>query len=190
MYKQVIIIDDFYQDPDDVRAKALALDFDVEGNYPGKRSWRVEDEHADYLKTFFEESVVGKPITFWDGEYNTAFQYTTEEDSSWIHHDNTEWAAVLYLTPDADPDAGTALYKHKESGVSEWDGVDDSPSDFNNTEILGAAHRGLWEESVNIANKYNRLVCYRGHQYHSSVKAGFGASKEDGRLFQTFFFNT
>ena len=24
----------------------------------------------------------------------------------------------------------------------------------------------------------------------ASVKAGFGTSKEDGRLFQTFFFNT
>lgn len=190
MNKQLIIIDDFYEDPDDVRKNALASTFDVVGNYPGKRTGIVDKEQHEYLKKFFEDKVVGVPITYWPEGYNTSFQYTTESDTSWIHHDNTLWAAVLYLSPDADPEAGTAMYRHKETGIDEWDGDDDSPSDFNHTDILGPGSRNLWEEVIKVGNKYNRLLCYRGYQYHSSMKAGFGKDKEDGRLFQTFFFNT
>lgn len=190
MNKQVIIIDDFYEDPDDVRKNVLASTFDVFGNYPGARTGTVDAEQHEYLKKFFEDNVVGAPITYWPEEYNTSFQYTTEDDSSWIHHDNTTWAAVLYLSPDADADTGTTLYTHKETGIDTWDGIEDSPSDFNNTEILGAKSRDLWEENITVSNKYNRLLCYRGYQYHSSTKSGFGKDKETGRLFQTFFFNT
>jgi len=40
-----------------------------------------------------------------------------------------------------------------------------------------------------IANVYNRLVLYRGDHFHMSLDY-FGQGLEDGRLFQTFFFNT
>ena len=39
-----------------------------------------------------------------------------------------------------------------------------------------------------IANKYNRLILFRGMRNHSSMKY-FGKDKNDGRLFQTWFFN-
>jgi hypothetical protein len=46
-----------------------------------------------------------------------------------------------------------------------------------------------WEEVDRFGNIYNRLVLYRGNLYHASVDY-FGTTPEDGRLFQTFFFNT
>ena len=46
-----------------------------------------------------------------------------------------------------------------------------------------------WELVDRIGNVYNRLVLYRADLFHSSLDY-FGNSKEDGRLFQTFFFSS
>jgi hypothetical protein len=36
---------------------------------------------------------------------------------SWVHRDGTDWAAIVYLTPDAPPSAGTAFFKHRKYGI-------------------------------------------------------------------------
>ena len=46
-----------------------------------------------------------------------------------------------------------------------------------------------WELVDRLANKYNRLVLYRADHFHMSLDY-FGQDLYDGRLFQTFFFNT
>ena len=46
-----------------------------------------------------------------------------------------------------------------------------------------------WELVDRLANKYNRLVLYRAYHFHMSLDY-FGQDLYDGRLFQTFFFNT
>jgi hypothetical protein len=46
-----------------------------------------------------------------------------------------------------------------------------------------------WEPIIQVSNIFNRLVIYRGEYYHRSMLPGFGDSKYNGRLFQTFFFN-
>ena len=46
-----------------------------------------------------------------------------------------------------------------------------------------------WEMTTMIGNKFNRLILYRGNMFHSSLDY-FGSNKENGRLFQTFFFNS
>ena len=46
-----------------------------------------------------------------------------------------------------------------------------------------------WDMTAMVGNVYNRLVLYRGDLFHSSLDY-FGNDKHDGRLFQTFFFNT
>ena len=46
-----------------------------------------------------------------------------------------------------------------------------------------------WELVDRIGNVYNRLVLYRGDHFHISMDY-FGQDINDGRLFQTFFFDT
>ena len=46
-----------------------------------------------------------------------------------------------------------------------------------------------WHLTDIVSNKFNRVVFYRGDLYHRSLDY-FGEDKHDGRLFQTFFFNT
>tara|TARA_R110000803_G_scaffold122967_1_gene190961 strand:+ start:264 stop:848 length:585 start_codon:yes stop_codon:yes gene_type:complete len=186
------IIDDFYSDVDVVREFALQQDFSVRGNYPGPRT-----------KSFLNESVketienVVKPfygnVTFWgDGEYTGAYQFTTSRDRSWIHADQTtKWAAVCYLTPNAPLSAGTGLFKHKATGLTMAPRNADGSYD---DELLAEVYKDAqdmtkWELVDNVANVYNRLILYRGDHFHMSMDY-FGQDVNDGRLFQTFFFNT
>ena len=178
-----VIIDNFYADPDAVREMALRQNFNVSGNYPGLRTEACSGQwFEDIQKTFAK--IVGRRVTYFPREYNTAFQFTTEDAKTWVHHDSTDWAAVLYLTPDAPLDSGTAIYKHKHTGI--YKHSDSAAIDFNEY----ASEPSDWEIVAEAKNMYNRLVIYDGNYYHRSVVPGFGKDKHDARLFQTFFFNT
>ena len=82
MLDGLYIFEDFYENPDQIRDYALTLDFNVKGNYPGLRTEAYYEEHRSYLKKFFEENVLKRKINYWPGGYNTAFQYTTKEDTT------------------------------------------------------------------------------------------------------------
>jgi hypothetical protein len=46
-----------------------------------------------------------------------------------------------------------------------------------------------WELVDRVGNVFNRLILFDAHNYHMSQDY-FGDSKENGRLFQVFFFST
>ena len=197
MRTSIIVIDDFYCNPDEVRAGVLKADFPVTGNYPGKRTkpWL-----NDGLRQVIQDAVK-VPITYWptgEHEYNGSFQIATGKDQqTWLHIDPTNWAGVLYMTPDAPPSAGTAVYRHIETGLEKLPTEEDAKrlgydSRDELEEKLHSECRMMekWEETDRIANKYNRLILFRGERWHRSVGEYFGDSLETGRLFQLFFFNT
>lgn len=179
-----IIVDNFYEDPDQVRNLALSWDFNIVGNYPGIRTVSCGGEWFNNIQDVFAK-LIGKPITYFPANtYNTAFQLTLESDKTWIHYDDTEWAAVVYLTPNAPVESGTAIYRHKDTGI--YQHTSSSSIDFNEEKI----NEEEWEQIAFAGNLYNRAVIYKGSYYHRSVLPGFGNNKNTGRLFQTFFFNT
>jgi len=193
MKTNLIITDDFYQDPDSVRAFALQQDFGVRGNYPGQRTKPFHDWPG--LKSSIQsivEKAAGK-ITWYESEYTSTFQYTTEEDQSWIHPDHTTmWAGVCYLTPNAPVNGGTGLFRHKETGAVRPPRTADGSYDeewLNEHVWPNSRDFSKWDMTAMVGNVYNRLVLYRGDLFHSSLDY-FGKDKYDGRLFQTFFFNT
>ena len=185
MKRNVVIVDNFYNNPYEVREFALSQEFSVYGNYPGQRTQPdVNSEVRDIIQDLIYFNA-GK-ITNWEGEYTGAYQYTTSRDRSWIHADNTtNWAGVCYLTPDAPVTAGTGLFRHKETGLMK------APEDEALLDKIynDAQDVTKWDLVDVIGNVFNRLVLYRGDIFHSSLDY-FGTNKENGRLFQTFFFNT
>lgn len=179
MNVSLLIIDDFYVNPDNVRNFALSQEFSVTGNYPGKRT---QSFWTDDVKAAIEYNMqfAGKITEVFAGSgYTGAFQITTAQDRTWIHSDPYNmWAGVCYLTPDAPHTSGTGLFRHKATGqhrkqTQDWEGYDYTK----------------WDLFDVVGNKYNRLVIYRGDLFHASLDY-FGDNDHNSRLFQTFFFNT
>ena len=192
MRVNTLIIDDFYQNVDEVRDFALNQDFSVTGNYPGNRTKSfANDNLKDYMNDLIRP--FAGDITFWsDNEYNGAYQYTTQYERSWIHADsNTSWAALVYLTPDAPISGGTGLFRHKRTGLESSPTLPNGDRDDKLLDSIYVDSQDLtkWEMTDRLANKYNRMVMYRGDLFHMSLDY-FGTNKENGRLFQTFFFST
>lgn len=184
-----IIVDNFLENPNVVRESALASNIDTTGNFPGFRSDPSSQDYSNYVKEKIEK-ILNLKIIEWENCFNpftkcdevqgtTRFQLCTSGTETWIHSDPSEWTGILYLTPDAPASSGTAIYRHKKTGVyihTEEDSVDD---------VYEA-----WEIIAFIGNLYNRLAILKGHMYHRSLLSGFGHDKYSGRLTQTFFFST
>lgn len=179
MKTNIIVIDDFYPDPDIIRAFALVCDFGVRGNYPGSRTGPVRTE---WIRKNIEKIIRAK-ITNWDANsYNGAFQLALATDKTWIHADSgIDWAGVLYLTPNAPLNSGTVFFKHVSGHAHE-----PTPNIQNIT--FDGNDMSTWELAEKIGNRYNRLILYNGAMFHCSDQY-FGTDLHNGRLFQTFFFN-
>jgi hypothetical protein len=179
MTPTLIVIDNFYNNPDNVRNFALSQSFDVSGNFPGSRTKSfLTDDVKNAISHIMKFS--GK-VTDWkeSSGYSGSFQIAVAKDRTWIHSDhNNMWAGVCYLTPDAPASSGTGLFKHKASGEY-----------FRTTQDYEGYDYTKWELFDKIGNRYNRLILYRSNLFHASLDY-FGNSLENGRLFQTFFFNT
>ncbi len=193
MAYNLLIIDDFYNNPDEVREFALKQDFGVKGNYPGQRTKPfLSDSGKEHIAKHLR-AIHGEPVFREDEDsYCGAFQYTTARDRTWIHADGwNKWAGVWYGTPNAPISGGTAIFKHKPTGLMRAPRLADGTT---NKELLDkiyldAQDMTKWEMVDRVGNVYNRLVLYHGDLFHASLDY-FGRDINDGRLFQTFFFNT
>jgi len=189
IYCNLLIIDNFYTNADETRNYILKQDFNIEGNYPGKRTISYATKQIKDLIESFIENFAGK-ITEWPeggDNYNGAYQYTTSRDRTWIHTDShNNWAGVLYLTPNAPISSGTGIFKFKDGTRYE-----EEKDIRGNKQIIDNYSQDYtkWELVDMVGNIYNRLVLFNSKQFHASLDY-FGTNKENGRLFQVFFFST
>lgn len=191
-----LTIDNFYDNPMEVREFALKQEFKVRGNYPGQRTRSFLNEP---LKKKLSEILFpfAGAITYWgsndpENNYTGSFQYTVAQDRSWIHADSTtDWACLIYLTPDAPLSSGTGIFRHKATGWQHYDYKRENEPGYNESAPPGCDMIDFtkWEMVDRIGNVFNRCVMYRADNYHVSLDY-FGKDMYDGRLFQVFFFNT
>ena len=181
----LVVVDNFYSNPDDVRRLALSQDFSPDLRYhKGKRT--AKKFLAQGTKELFE-SLIGCKITNWiNYEYNGIFQYCTAEDPLVYHVDTQSYAAAVYLPPDAPTETGTTFYRSKnKKDVRKIDVNDNNYSDV----FKGGYYDKTKFETVDIVgNVYNRLVIWDSRLIHSASQY-FGTNKEDSRLFHLFFFD-
>ena len=190
-----MIIDNFYTNALETRNYILTQEFKVRGNYPGQRTTSRANNHLKEMIQGYIQHFAGK-ITVWrmpakgdnnSSIYNGAFQYTTSRDRTWIHNDGwNNWAGVLYLTPNAPVNSGTGIYRFKDGTRN----VDEAEA-RGNKKIIDEHSQDYtkWELVDKVGNVFNRLVLFNSKQYHASMDY-FGTNKENGRLFQVFFFST
>lgn len=191
----LIIVDHFYNNAMATRNYILTQPFSVKGNYPGQRTISYANSHLKESIQRYVEPFGGKITMFpipnendpADLIYNGAFQYTTSRDRSWIHTDSwNNWAGILFLTPDAPLSSGTAFYRFCDGATSQIEG-----EKLKNKSDVNRYSQDLtkWELVDRVGNVFNRLVLFDATRYHMSMDY-FGDTKENGRLFQVFFFST
>ena len=163
MLQDIIVIDDFFKDPDNIVefANKQAFeenDFEKTGSY--WRGLRTEELHDlniektnEITKEFFNNIFYNKFNNFkkysFHYSWKASFYFHRLSDISkfeykWIHHDPVIYAAVVYLNKNPPEDTGTLIIKKNEK--------------------------------IPIENKYNRLVLYNSDYLHSPM-SGFGEGK-------------
>jgi hypothetical protein len=192
----ILVVDDFYTHPDEIRAVALETEYEADLRYfKGVRS--KEKFLFPWVKEEFER-LLRVRITDWlDQPANGSFQKTTAADPLVWHSDTQSYAAAIYLTPhrgvyfvNNQPregmQAGTSFWRNATTGArrppSNAKDYAETYSEFNLT------HADNWELVDRVGSVYNRLVLWDAQLIHSATSYE-GFTDSDPRLVQLFFFN-
>lgn len=189
----MMIIDDFYEDPMSVRNFALSHKIDIKGHIPGYRSHSFSnDEIRNILQTILKPfgkiinlhiplkysnedlSLESHNETYLGPNSGSFFINTSKSDIQWIHTDSHNYSAIIYLTPDAPIMSGTSTLKPINKDIIVID-----KKFFDKTE---------WYEIDIIGNKFNRMLIFNSFQFHLPNNY-FGINNEDGRLTQVIWFD-
>lgn len=203
MLLSMMVIDDFYEDPMEVRRAALALEYDpiTPGTpYPGRNSkkamlWPNSDQ-------MFSQ-ILREPLRGHLGLAHGRFRLSMVNDvrSADIHIDpGCIWAGVLFMTLPQHCRGGTEFFRHRDYGtegapLTQEDLKIYGPDETNRdklvdrlTEVDGR-DRSKWEKIMTVPMRFNRLVLFRGWTWHTAGES-FGTTPENCRLVQLFFFQT
>jgi hypothetical protein len=196
----VTVISDFYTNPDEIRKYALAQKYtychemkDIGYVFPGSRTKELRDLSQSLYEKICKKliSVFHIPehdVMRW--QINTSFQIVEGQyQSGLIHQDqNTIFAGVLYLTPDAPLDSGTSLFKKNASYDEELylKLIKENDERFKRKEPIDFSYHSMFDEVVRVNNLYNTLILFEGDIHHCANKF-FGQTKQNSRLAQVFF---
>lgn len=180
--KRIFVVDNFYKNPDKVREMALNTSYSADLRwYKGRRS--EQQFLFNGLKETFEK-IIGEKITVWEEHsMNGRFQFCTPEDQLVYHHDAQNWAAVLYLNPEAPYQTGTNFYASKNDNCRH-----EGDPGIENAFVGGFFDKTKFTLVDTIGNVYNRLVIFDSKLIHSAAEY-FGTELNNSRLFQIFFFD-
>ena len=200
MRSNIIIVDDFLEDPWAMRLAALKANYPEPGEktYPGRNSDR------SYLTDDILEKIqnrCGNYLTPAPGASCGFFRISLANDDfeQFIHIDpGWDLGGVLYLnTPNqCIPEAGTSFWMHRRLGTER------APANPEEGRIQGFTNYQevrkeiiygdglkpeLWERYAYAPMKYNRLVLFDPLLWHSHGM-NFGDTIDNGRLVMLFFF--
>ena len=185
----VWVVDNFYDNPDEIRKFALEQEFGDESVITGFVGRRTFNQFLfPGLKEAFE-SVMGKKITKWEEHgMNGRFQICWSGERLVYHCDSQRWGGMIYLTPNAPFQCGTTLYADKKNRARTYydPGWDEY---WSNTPGDCHLDKTPFEPVDVLGNVYNRLVIFDASCIHSASEY-FGTNKENARLWQMFFFDT
>lgn len=189
----IVVIDNFYEQPLDVREKALNCEYLAEkhdttfkfGNapWPGRTS---ADSYSPKNLDLHISKLFGKQLRQQTGLNSGRFRISHEFDTTGniVHSDSCDYAGVLYLNNDVYNMPGTIFYTHKETNL-----------DTANQELLKKIiPNGEFNDTkywhINFVSYivFNRLIVYPANKFHG-IGPLFGTDTESARLVQLFFWD-
>jgi hypothetical protein len=180
MVGDLLVVDNFYDDPYAVRDYALGLEYDRYGNnwfssalevlpsrFNGGKGTRLATEAIKRKLEAVTKSRVDDDTWDTGGDgWNGAFHYKTWTplpNVGLVHNHvgrpedvNFGWSGLIYLSPDSPPNSGTTIWRDKRTG-------------------LCYTHRAFYERDsrhcdpvIHIENRFNRLVLFFASVLHRS----------------------
>lgn len=199
-------VDNFFHDPEAIRDFALSLEMTKSDNgaWPGKRTLPLHEIDRDFYNTLMLKVLSGyydlkHDNVSWEScvaYFQKIDKYESEDENvGWIHKDKTndDLAGIIYLTPNANPDAGTSLFNLKDTSQNKFVEFATNPDKhafYNGGHVIKEdyinnlkEHNDLFLESVRFQNIYNRFICY-SDEYHRANSFDTG---NESRLTLVFF---
>jgi uncharacterized protein DUF6445 len=205
--QSVIVLDDFYEEPDEVRQLALSLTYRKKcgATYPGLEAIAPDRDWGSIrarLRSYIDDSCDAqcpKTPPFPQGKFRLALEADEETRIDLVHVDTQKWSGVIYLSKPADCREGIALYRHRATA-----------SVFMPMEWLKHHYPQWWQMPREQAQRewlkyfknpenfeqiglipmaYNRAIILMAKVLHGTG-AVFGTDKDSGRLSQHFEFYT
>lgn len=192
----LIVIDDFYDDPDSIRELALSCEYFEDkksiGYKFGNAPWPGKMSKKTYAPSWVDakiSKVLNKNIRQLRQIDTGAFRISKEgtQSSNMLHADATDpsyYAGVVYLSKDREDTPGTIFYKQKST---------------NSDKALSQAHfdQIIKDDEFNQLDKwmihtvsnivYNRFLLYPANKFHG-IGPVFGDTDENARMVQIFNF--
>ena len=197
MQTSLLVIDDFLNDPDTIRAQALQLDFpEQRGIFPGRNSLqRLQLEGLDEVVSHLVgERLAAAPPN--PSHAKCRITLGSDEGLGRVHIDVSDWSGILYLSKPEDCRGGTEFFRHRRTG---WDrfplDIEEIRkggfSSFEEARRILVEEEGTkeerWDQLMTVPMRYNRLVLLRPWLWHTAGP-GFGDNLENGRLVYLMFF--
>ena len=196
MAVSLIIIDDFLAKPEVVRERALGLNYEGQGAYPGRNSIeriKIEGLEEEVSSIVREGLCEPNPL---ESHGKCRLTLASDNEPGRIHVDPSFWSGILYLSRPEDCEGGTEFYRHLPTGTDEVPRTIEDINAFGYASSAGMSHeilekdgrdRSKWELTMTVPMRFNRLVLLRPWLWHTSGP-GFGDSIENGRLVYLMFF--
>ena len=182
----ITIVDDFFEDPDGIVEMAESMKYYTPntGNWPGTRTKNLHVEDKRFFNYFgqklhllFYES----PPEYWNLQCH--FQLIdpfcedkySKKNRGWIHKDIDTWfGGIVYLQKNPEPDTGTSAYRVKRGFSHQFaDEIEIKERQYRSEDVDDAeyetaydAMRDQFEETVSVANVYNRFVLFNNVTHH------------------------
>tara|TARA_A100001201_G_scaffold129547_1_gene114968 strand:+ start:216 stop:896 length:681 start_codon:yes stop_codon:yes gene_type:complete len=202
-------VDNFYDDPDPIVNTAWGLKYHgpkSDENFAGFRTDCISSINYEFfsfsvnrfLSCFFEI----QSDTRWKASVNFHKNYCHDQynphhpfNLGWVHVDDVEQfrtiAGVIYLNKNTYPNSGTSIYNLNgdyddsfEWGLRSFNrGTSEDEHLYTN---LHFNHNKQFDLAVEFKNRYNRMVAYDGHEWHSQSCLWVPG---ECRLTQLFFIN-
>ena len=203
MLLPVTVLDNFFDDPDQIRDYGLSLasEPDSEGKWPGSRTANLAEINPKLfnhvctrIASLFFDTRDNNEIVQWQAQ--GGFQLVDSSyQHGWVHHDAAQEliTAIIYLTPNAAHSTGTSIYEIKDRSESIPTEVKQAKFAAMSGKMTAleadAARQTLadyYYESIRVNNKYNRIIIFDSHLYHAANEF---ATNTDDRLTLTLFFS-
>ena len=173
------VIDGFFEDPYKVREFALVQNFSPDPNkmWPGTRSDLLININANlHYYTIFKFLSIYYPIADIKNYFAKAYFQKVNKDfkSGWVHKDNDIITGIVYLNPDGDENSGTSICEPKVPGTQLINGeekrkfIADPKNYKGDINTLRQQNNNQFTDSIIIKNKFNRLLSFDSHLYHTA----------------------